>query len=412
MRINPGVVLLCLLAAAPVRAQDVTQKGFADFKAVAYPQTTTVDPTQLVGEALLRYEVSARPAGWLKLDGGIDGRADTHDQTAWDGLDWSDRTVQRPALGVRRLNAIVSRGLVTFSVGKQFVRWGKTDTMNPTDRFAPRDFLAVFDNEYLAVTSARLTAGPQSDTIDLVVSRFTPSRIPLLDQRWSGTASTVPALPVLDQGAVYPAQGQFGARWNHVGPGYEFSISGFSGNNHMPAIASQVVPPNPVAGAHVDLLRTYPAIWMAGADAAVPLDWFTAKGEVACIASRDGRSDDYVIYVVQAERQFGELFVVLGYAGEVITAERAPSGFAFDRALTRSLLGRASYTIDTTRSATLDGALRQDLEGSWLRGEYSQATGAHLRLTLQGSWIRGSGNDFFGRYNRNSSLMASVRYSY
>ena len=37
----------------------------------------------------------------------------------------------------------------TIEVGRQLVRWGKADILNPTDRFAPRDFLNVVHNEYL-----------------------------------------------------------------------------------------------------------------------------------------------------------------------------------------------------------------------------------------------------------------------
>jgi hypothetical protein len=73
-----------------------------------------------------------------------------------------------------------------LEAGKQFVRWGKTDVLNPTDRFAPRDFMDVVVNEFLAVIGARLTYEHAGRTIDLVwVPRFTPSRLPLADRRWS-----------------------------------------------------------------------------------------------------------------------------------------------------------------------------------------------------------------------------------
>lgn len=403
----------------PVRAQDVSQKGFLDLKAIAYPQTTSIDDTRTVGEALLRQEVTARRAGWLKLVAALDARTDTHAQTTWDNLDWSDRQTERPMLGVRRLDATISRGSTTFSVGKQFVRWGKTDTINPTDRFAPRDFLSVFDNEYLAVTSARLTSGSDASMIDIVLARFTPSRIPLVDQRWSGSASDTPVLALEDRGTVYPDRPQLGARWSHVGRGYELSVSGFSGNNHLPLIAAQLVSPvqtgvpsQPGTFPHVEIARSYPAIWMVGGDAAVPLTWLVAKGEVAYFGSTDGRADQYVLYVVQAERQIGEWLIVAGYAGEAVTAQRTPTGFAFDRGLTRAVLGRAIYTIDTNRSFAIDAAIRQDGKGSWMRVEYSRANGQHVRITTQANWIRGGDSDFFGRYNRNSSVTMSVRYSY
>ena len=45
-------------------------------------------------------------------------------------------------------SATYTRGKLTVEAGKQFIRWGKTDVLNPTDRFAPRDFVNVVDNDY------------------------------------------------------------------------------------------------------------------------------------------------------------------------------------------------------------------------------------------------------------------------
>jgi hypothetical protein len=59
-----------------------------------------------------------------------------------------------------------------------------------------------------------------------------------------------------------------------------------------------------------------------------------------------------------------------------------------------------------------EGAVRQNGKGSWLRFEYSQASGQHLRFTARGSWIRGDSSDFLGRYERNSNITLGVRYSY
>ena len=66
-----------------------------------------------------------------------------------------DRDLKRPALSIRRLSATLSRGPFTLDAGKQFIRWGKTDIITPTDRFAPRDFLNVIDTEFLPVTGVR-----------------------------------------------------------------------------------------------------------------------------------------------------------------------------------------------------------------------------------------------------------------
>ncbi len=409
-----GVFAWCVLAAAPrmMCAQTVSQKGFAELRGMTYPQAAPNDATKAVGEFLFRYEATVRPVSWLSVTGIGDLRADSHDQTS-DGwsLDWRDRGDRRPRLGVRRLDATVTRGGWSARVGKQFIRWGKADVLNPTDRFAPRDFLNVLDSEFLAVSGARLTAGLQADTLDLVfVPAFTPSRTPLDGQRWMPDVEVPAGATLVRAGRDLPGGAQAGARWNHVGHGFEFSLSAYRGYSHTPSVESlptiQIYPPV------IALRQFYPRQWMAGGDIAWPLSWFTVKAEAAFFGSEDARVDEYWLYVIQVERQAGEWFFVGGYAGETVTAARQNVSFAPERGLTKTFLGRAGYTIDASRSVSVEGAVRRNLNGWWLRGEYSQASGQHLRLTLQGSWIGGDPDDFFGRYRRNSHLTLALRYSF
>ena len=404
----------CLLStlACPASAQSLSQKGFVELRGTGYAQEAPADTSRAVAEVLVRHESSFRPASWLTVSGSIDLRGDTHEQTSDDwSPDWEDRGVQRPRLSIRRLGATFTRGPVTLDVGKQFIRWGKADVLNPTDRFAPRDYLNVTDSEFLAVTGARAVVGQPADSLDVVfVPRFTPSRAPLATQRWAPGGDVPANVTVIDAGRVFPDGAQVGARWNHVGQGLEFSLSGYRGFNHTPSIESlatiQIFPPV------IAFAQFYPRIWMAGGDAALPLRHVTLKGEAAYFGTDDARVDEYWIYVIQIERQAGEWFFVGGYAGEVVTSARQARAFSPERGLTKAFLGRAGYTIDTNRSIAFEGAVRQNLEGSWLRAEFSQASGQHLRFTVQGSWLRGNADDFLGRYRRNSHVTASVRYSY
>ena len=79
-----------------------------------------------------------------------------------------DRALQRPALVAAPGRATLRRGTLTVDLGKQFIRWGKADILNPTDRFAPRDFLEVTDDEFLAVIGARAQYERGPHSIDLV----------------------------------------------------------------------------------------------------------------------------------------------------------------------------------------------------------------------------------------------------
>jgi hypothetical protein len=399
-----------LLAHSTVLAQVVSHRGFIQARSVLYPQEAIGDDRQVLVEGLFRYEPTVRVAPWLRAFGGIDLRTDSWDQT--DGElqpDFRDRGVLRPTVSIRRLSANINRGGLNLDLGKQFIRWGKTDILVPTDRFAPRDFLEVTNDEFLAVTGARLVYEASPHTFDLIwIPWFTPSRVPLPGGRWFPVPE-VPDLPSVTSGATdFPAGSQLGARWSVVTDRYEFSLSIYNGFNHLPT----VVPEIRVDPVQVELVRVYPAMRMYGGDVVIPLRWLTVKGEAGYFENADQRTDEYVLYVVQVERQTGEWVLVGGYAGEAITERRTSLSFAPDRGLTHAFVGRAAYTIDPNRSIAFDGAQRDNGDGTWVRVEYSQAWRAHWRGTVSGTLIRGKNTDFLGQYHRNSHIALGLRYSF
>src|SRR5215471_4859643 len=151
------ILLALLVAAATCSAQTYTQRGFLESRGTFYPQKAANDSAQAIGESLFRYEGFYSPSNVLQVAGAVDLRVDTHRQAARDfTMSWWDRETQRPSSEIRRLSATYHKGPVTIEAGKQFIRWGKTDIVTPTDRFAPRDFLTVVDNDFLAVTAARV----------------------------------------------------------------------------------------------------------------------------------------------------------------------------------------------------------------------------------------------------------------
>ena len=399
--------------AATASAQTVGQRGFVEGAGLLFPQTTVNDAERAVGDLLVREDVFVKPAHWIQFAGGLDFRANTHDQvdSSW-SPDISDRGALRPRLSVRRLSATVTRGPLTLDIGKQFIRWGKTDIVTPTDRFAPRDFLNVVDNDFLAVAGARAVLQWKADTLDAVwVPRLTPSRTPLLDQRWTSVAAG-PSLLLVDGGAAIPTGSQAGLRWSHSGRGYEYAASFFDGFNNLPNIeALPVFDSNGMLSAET-IFKRYPTLRMYGIDAAVPTVWFTVKGEAAYFTTSTPATDEYVLYVLQLERQTGEWLLVGGYAGEAVTHSGGAATFAPDRGLTRSIVARASYTIDPNRSAAFEAAVRQNGRGVYVKGEYSQAHGQHWRTTITAALIRGDADDFLGQYRRNSHLAAALRYSF
>jgi hypothetical protein len=150
---------------------------------------------------------------------------------------------------------------------------------------------------------------------------------------------------------------------------------------------------------------------MYGGDTALQLPWVTVKGETGYFTSSTPGAQDYVLYVVQVERQIKEWSLVGGYAGDAKTGGAAtPAQFAPDRGFARSFVGRAALTIDVNRSVTFETAVRA--AGSFLRAEYSQTFGQHWRITSGFAWIRGDMTDFLGQYHRNSYATLAMRYSF
>ena len=232
---------LAAILTAAAWAQPFTGRGFFEDYSTFYPQTAPNDSAHAVSEALFRYEASWRPAAWLQLNGAFDARTDTHHQVERDWrLDLDDRSIRRPAFSLRRFSAMVNKGGFTVEAGRQFIRWGKADILNPIDRFAPKDYLNPVSTEILAVNAVRLTYEKEANTVDLVWQPwFTPARTPLLNQRWTVLPPSIAGIPIHDAGARYPGRSQFGARWNHLARGYEYSFAYFDGFNYLPLLDAQ-----------------------------------------------------------------------------------------------------------------------------------------------------------------------------
>src|SRR6266508_51368 len=207
-------------------AQTISQRGFIDARDFIFFESAPNDSTRNIGDLLVREEVFLKPTAWLQLAGGLDLRANSHDQveTAW-RLDWDDRGLLRPRAAIRRLTATISAGRFTVDLGKQFIRWARADVLNPTDRFAPRDFINVIDTDFLPVLGVRPSIRLGSETFEVVwIPRLTPSRLPLFSQRWTVLPPEAEGIPILDGGSAIPKGSEEGVRWNHAGARFDASL--------------------------------------------------------------------------------------------------------------------------------------------------------------------------------------------
>ena len=395
-------------------AQTFSHRGFVEFGAIGFAQKAPTDAVQAIGDLIVREELFVKPASWMQFGGGVDIRANSHDQIDKDWeIDFFDRGVRRPPLAIRRLTATISHRGFALDLGKQFIRWGTTDIVNPTDRFAPQDFLTVTDAAFLGISAARVTVRSGNHALEAVwAPRFTPSRIPLIDQRWTVLPPEIPPEAIVQQPAVFPTRPQSGARYRYIASRGEYSLSFFDGFNHFPDLLLTQRPPQPPLPPVIEMVPAYPRIRMFGADSAVPVRWFTVKAEAGYFTSPMRTADEFLLYVVQLERQVGEWVFVGGYAGDAGARRRSPVSFSPERGLSRSILSRIAYTIDPNRSVHFECAVHQNGNGVYGKFEYSHARGSHWRMTVTAIGLGGRPDDFFGQYRRNSHLALRARYSF
>ena len=410
MRLVCGCAALLLACAAAAQTPVFEQRGFLESQNFFFVQTTPNDSALVLDQTLFQWDASYRPAPWLRFTVSFDARADTHRQVdRQPALSLDDRQIQRPALDMRLLSAQIHKGFLTLEVGRQTIRWGQADFIIPTDRFTPRDYITdVIASDLLAVNAVRTTLSHGNDSLDLVWQPlFTPSRTPLLDQRWSPLTPQVDGLQVVDAGARDPGGSQEGVRWNHVGGKSEYSLAYFRGHSNLPIFDTTADP----EAATLSVQRQYPTMQMYGGDISRQLPWATLKGEAGYFTSSTPGAQNYVLYVFQLERHLREWVLTAGYVGSAITSGPAsPLQFSPDLGLSRSFVGRASRAIDVNRNVSVETVVRAG--GSFVRGEYSQAIGSHWRIAPGATWLRGDPSDFLGQYGRNSSISVIFRYSF
>jgi hypothetical protein len=397
-------------AAILVHAQEFSQRGFVAVSGTFYPETFPIDSTRAIGGILAQYEPKWQPKPWLTVNASFNLGADSHQQFARNlHFDWEDRSLQRAAFSIRQLAAAFTKANFTITLGKQFIRWGEADFLNPTDRFAPTDLLNLAEQEVLPVTAARAAYTRGDNTFNVVWQpEFTPARIPLINQRWTFLPPAYYSFAIEDQGALFPGRSSFGARWSHSGATYEYSLSFYDGFNYFPDFNVHV----DTATSHLTYTRVYPALRLYGGDLTAPLSLCTFKAEGGYYTSSTKNQDEYVLYLLELERQIHETHITFGYAGEVVTAHGDALQYLGERGFARGLISHVLYTLDSNRALTLDAFLRQNGASSVVSPAYSQSFRDHWRATVGFTWLRGEANDFLGQYHRNSFVNTELRYSF
>lgn len=193
----------------------------------------------------------------------------------------------------------LSKGPLELRIGQQFVFWGRTTWVNPTDVLTAWDYenmASEIEDYRIAPPAVRLNWYLVDELmLDLVwVPVFVPSRVPMAAPAEMG------GLPVTDLGsdrpAATPGNGELGARLSQAVSSWAFdwSVSAYRGFEKTPVVEvapvlSDTTPPHPTG---FTWQKRWERLTMLGADLAKALGPFVVKAEGAYKRGEDREGTD------------------------------------------------------------------------------------------------------------------------
>jgi hypothetical protein len=334
---------------------------------------------------------------------------------------------------LRELYVTAKLGAVDVRLGKQEIRWGRADGFNPTDNLMPYDYLNIVAEERIPVPAVKVDAYIRDTRLEAAwIPWFTPTRLPLLNQRWFPRLPTSTQLPLGPMGEVvdvdltfqdghvdFPARtfsnGQWGLRWNQLVSGGEFSLSYFDGFDDLPVFqptASLLPSLEPRPQVLVTLNREYHRLRVFGADFASALGPFGVRGELAYFDQTGPINRDRLVFIVGLDRTWGDWFAIVQYTDQ-IPARDFQDGLVFpDQGLRASILYRIERTLSASQSIDIKGGIGVRDRGFLVQMGYSVALADAWRLKAGITLLGGPRTSYLGQYRDNNSVNLQLRYSF
>jgi hypothetical protein len=435
--VKPIIGLLLLFTVRPVVfAQNSWEHGgFLRESGRIYARTPNPGDAYAEGQAHFQVWGRAPIRKNLSVRGVFDLRMDTHRNVdRSQGLDWGERGLRQPAGSVSEFYLDAKVGHLDLRLGKQRIRWGRADGLNPADNIIPYDYLETFDDQRLAVPALKADIYFSRANIELVwLPYFMPTRLPLLGQRWfpqlpssapvspaAGTEPVVTHLFYRDLSGPLPARtfgnGQWGVRWNQVLPKGEFSFSYFDGFDDLPFFRSALTPSFDTVSVHpqalVSFRREYYRVHVAGADFASGIGPVGIRGEAAYFDQTDPLNFDHLLFVIGVDKNWGDWSIIAQYAGQKVNDRFANAAIFPDLGVRSTLICRVERTLGSSRSFEMKGALRL-LDGDFfVQPLYSMVLSNSWRVKLGATIFAGSRFGYLGQFRDSSHLNLQLIYSW
>ena len=271
----------------PFRFSDLGLRGTVVLKNFSFFYETPNDSQNWGDEAIVELGWKRRLNEWASVNIVGIARQDNRRFTRGVRTRIPDHYVHRRYLDVKEGALTLKAGPAKLELGKLIYAWGTADAFNPTDNFAPYDYLDIIDRLKMAVYSASLSApvGPvQMQAI--FIPFFTPSRNPLVDGRWTpsisaegGVGLDIPAGVQIEQRQI-PGRDMdnmmYAVRMKTTVSGWDLSASYYYGHEYVPIVRVD----QPGAGT-VRFTPVYRHLQVPGFDFSTTFEKFEFHGEFA-----------------------------------------------------------------------------------------------------------------------------------
>jgi hypothetical protein len=427
----PSVLGLALCSPAfPQKSSEYG--GFVRETAQIFARKPNSSDTYVNGTGQFQFWYRATIQERFSFRGAVDFQLDTHgdvDRDRW--FDLSQRGLRRPAGALSELYLDAKLGHVDLRVGKQQIRWGRADGLNPTDNLIPYDYLDTFSDVRLAVPALKTDVYLGQANFGFVwIPFYTPTRLPLIGQRWFPYLPSQVLVPVnqnlvpvnlryQDTQGPMPAgtlgNGQWGIRYNQILSKSEFSLSYFDGFDDIPYYRPNVTPLVSTSrdlSALVSLRREYFRVRVAGIDFASSIGPLGVRGEAAYFDQTDPNNLDHMIFVIGVDKSWGDWSALIQYTGQKLSRQIDGVTVFPDLGLRSTMICRVERTLGPSRSIEIRGALGLRDRGFLLQPTYSLALSNRWRLKVGANVFAGEQNSYLGQFRDSSHANIQLTYAF
>jgi hypothetical protein len=328
-------------------------------------------------------------------------------------------------------------------IGRQFITWGRADSIKPTDVFKRHDLTDFLEAREEAIDAVKVDLLPGPWTVEAVwVPFFEPDVVSFrAENRWTALPEEgeVPGLgrarltfregrrrgpsPTLESGEV-------GVRVNGSAGGWDFAGMYFYGYDRIPTVIRQEVTRiDPAAGeATITLVPVHKRIHVLGGDVATVISGWGLRGEAAYTLTsdpdaRDPEVDDpYLRVVGGVDRTFSRipagqsLFVILQYALDTELPQRRPSNQrevgGLRHFFRHALLLNSTWKYSEFIRVNVKGFVNLEEGDFVLQSGLSWQPMDAMTLTLGGDVLGGNRGTFFGTFRENDRVRVSISYEF